>query len=425
MTITKTSDYEKQKWVLLGILLFIIPFPVLAFGFAWYLMIKAPSKKEGYTFYIYSMFILAYCYEFSESSNVDLVRYFKQLEHIEGMTLSKASAYFNDGLVTEHVLFWIIAQLQMPHLLPAITTATVFGVGTYITYDSASIEQRKNCWKILLVQLVMIPFFTVVANVRNVFAFSIVILAVYRDLVKSKRNLPTLILYLLAIFMHKTGIILFVLRILVPVFKRAYLLTVLLIFSLPVIIKFAYSHIYLVTFGGNLGKTARRLISSSYNYLLGTEGSGNLAEYAQRLESSTGATVNRYIIMAFMLGLFALYLIKYIKTKDMSNFQIYGVLLCALTLACNVIDAPIYWRFAAAACLVLAPVFYDFFDYQLFNPKTTNNIWVLIIMFLILRFAVQSYRSREIFTSPIAVNILITNAYTIMYQFIYSVFVYL
>ena len=388
-------------------------------------MVKAPRHwKQAIRIYVYSLFIIAFSYEFGDDSNSDLVRYFIQLEQLQGLSLKETAFYFNDGLFTEHILFWLIAQLRIPHLLPAVTTSIVYLIGAYITYDMATEIEIRECWKIIAAQLIIIPLFTVAANVRNIFSFSIVSLAIYRDLGKSKRNISTVILYLIGIFMHKTGIVLVLLRILVPICKKAIILTIGLVFSLPIVINFTYSHIYLIPFKGTIGSLLRRLVFSAYNYLLGAEGSGAIAAYAQRLESSLGNTANRIIIFSFSFGLFSLYLWKYFKTKKLTDFQVYGYLTCVITLASHVIDTSAYWRFCCAESLVMAPVFLDLIENRLFSRRTTNYISFFVVLFFCLRFAIHTYRVKGIFTSPIIINVLLTNAYTIFFQILRSVILY-
>ena len=111
-------------------------------------------------------------YSIVMSHTDDMTRYFSVLEALEGMSLRETINHMNDGLLVENVLFWMIAQLKMPHLLPAFTTSVVYGVGAYITFDLVKNGVYRYSWIILIIQFVMIPFSTVANNIRHVFAFS-------------------------------------------------------------------------------------------------------------------------------------------------------------------------------------------------------------------------------------------------------------
>ncbi len=315
--------------------------------------------------YAYGIFIFAYSYVPAQNSNLDIVRYFDQLERLYGYTLPEAIKLFSDNLFIENFLFWAIAQLRLPHLLPAITTCTVYGIGAYIACDSAKEGEECNIWRILLIQFIMIPFVSTLANVRNVFAFSLAVIASYRDLKKKKRDIWTLLLYIIPVFTHKTGLILIGIRFLVPIFKKFMLPALLLIFSLPVLINYALSHIYLFSFRGSLGVLIRRLIYSANNYLIGE------SEYAERIRNSLGAAVSRSLVFIFLIILIFFYIRHLYVEKKINDFEIMGYLLCIFTLACNVINTPAYWRFAVAAYLTSPMILYEFYGNRLFKKSLT------------------------------------------------------
>ena len=90
----------------------------------------------------------------------------------------------------------------------------VYGVAFYITCDVAEeYNAQSTIPAVIAIQGCMLPFFSIISNVRNVTAFSLIVLAVYLDTVKKKRNPVVLILYILPVFIHSSAIILVLLRI--------------------------------------------------------------------------------------------------------------------------------------------------------------------------------------------------------------------
>ena len=73
----------------------------------------------------YVFFIGAYCYEPDWSSNVDLVRYLPEVELYGELSLKEALASNGDILFARDMLFWICGKLQVPHMVPALTTSAV------------------------------------------------------------------------------------------------------------------------------------------------------------------------------------------------------------------------------------------------------------------------------------------------------------
>ena len=389
--------------------LILLFFPVLAFAFCWYEWYHAPCKwKQVLPIYIYSLFVLAYCYTPLETSNADLLRYFQRIDLLREFSLSEAIEFMGDGLYVENFLFWLAARLEMPYLLPALTTSTVFGIGAYITCDLSTEETSAHLWKILLIQFIMIPFFTVANNVRNVFAFSLVILASYRELEKKKRDFWTFALYIAPIFSHKTGIVLLIIRLLIPVFQRAIPLTLGIIVGLPFLIQSSYEHINWWNRSSFLGRTFFKLIRSSYIYLVGD------SAYAERVRNSLGAALTRYIVLFFFLLILILFLRMLRRKRRLSSFESMGYLLCVLSLACNVFDTPAYWRFAAAAALAMQPALYSFYRKELFSSRMTSTLKWLLSLYLPIRLGLAIIRLSSINWIGTGTRLMLTNFFSLL-----------
>lgn len=389
--------------------------PIVSFLYALIGFYKTPSRWKRYLlFYIYFIFIAAYCYMPLEGSNVDLFRYYAILDELKGMNLAETIGRLSDSLYVENILFWLVSKSNMYHILPAITTATVYGIGAYIACDMAQAEDFRYLYIILIIEAVMVPFFSVVVNIRNVFAFSLVILASYLELYKQKRTLGVLLLYVIPVFLHKTGIVILIVRLLVPLFKRAYVVALVMIFGLSELIIFAHSHITFIRFGGAFGRIIRKLINSSYRYLLGE------SEYAARVRNSTGAAITRYMVFAFLILMLALYIQKFRLNRKLLDFEIMGYMLCILSLSCNVIDTPAYWRFAAAFCLMIPSIMYSFYRGDLINGNIKRLIRSGLAVYLVLRFMIMMQRASIDWMETFSA-LAVTNIYTLIVQLVVSI----
>ena len=395
-----------------GIFVLII-FPILAFLFSWYGIVKYPGKWRIFLpFYCYSIFIFAYSITPNSDSNYDLIRYFQQLDDLTGLSLPEAIKYFNDNLFLENILFWSISQLKLPHLLPAITTCTVCSIGGYIACDSAEPGSERNIWRVLLVQFLMIPIVTTAYNVRNVFAFSLGVMAAYRELKQKKRDYITLLLYIAPFFIHKTGIIMFAIRLCIPVFKKYRVWALALIFSLPILITGAFRYVAYIPRGGILGKIIVRLIYSANSYLRGE------SEYAERIQNSLGAAVNRYVVFLFISVIIVFFVVYFREEKEPDLFFIFAYLLSIFTLACNVIVTPAYWRFAVAAELSCPVILHKLYSGDLFGKKMTYYVRWGLIAYMAMRVSLQVVRGSFFYNYETYYLFFTTNAITLFYQIV-------
>lgn len=325
----------------------LLPFPVVAAAFSWRCLIRYPFNWKFFlVLFIYSVFVFSYI--ITPAYENDLTRYFQIIDSIRNLSLGGAAAKMNDGLPVENLLFWIVARIGDNHLLPAVSTSVVYGITAYVTLDYAQNEGfLEDAWLVLLLQVLQYSFFSITNNVRNVFTFSIVVLAVYRDLYKKKKDVLTILLYLLPCFMHKTGAVILMLRIMVRFVKKALPLVIGIILFLPSVIIFLYSNRSRITMGGVVGRLLRKIVSSAYNYLSGT------TDYADTVSGSTGQALIRMIVMLTILILGVLCYLY--NNTCQSGLNTFCFLLCAVVLATNVFKTPAYWRFAAAAVIASPP----------------------------------------------------------------------
>ena len=174
---------------------------------------KKPWLWKHYLFFLVcTVFIISY--SFDPLNECDLTRYFEAVKTVGSMSsIQDVLAYREDGLIVRNLAFWLIGKTGDVHLLPAISNSIVYGIAGYITCDSA---QRDHFEKLippaLLIQICLLQFYATTSNVRNICSFSLIILAVYLDIVKEEHSIRVALLYILPCFLHPSGIFLVLFR---------------------------------------------------------------------------------------------------------------------------------------------------------------------------------------------------------------------
>lgn len=154
---------------------------------------------------------------------MDLTRYFQQLSNYSVLSWSSFVELVlkRNILVVQELLFYIIAKTNNFHLLPAIVIFVVYYITLYMITDYAKRNSinSKMMMKVIVFTIFVLPFPSLVSNVRNVLAFSIFILGIYREFQQNKKNLITYLLYILPVFIHISTLALLILRILLKVYS--------------------------------------------------------------------------------------------------------------------------------------------------------------------------------------------------------------
>ena len=335
--------------MIIFVMLLLMIFNPISLLISIYGVIKTPKQwRRFYPILIVSIGMLAY--HLPEIFNGDLSRYFVYLDSFSEMTFSQSVQYLNDKLYVENLLFWIVAKSSDYHVLPAITTATVYAVMIYITCDSAEVFGKEKYIPITLaVQLSCLPFGLIVENVRNISSFAVVILAIYLDIFKRKKDIWILILYVLPCFMHSSAIILLLIRITIKLtnkFKTVFLAGMM---GIPFIIDILYEHNEIWEKSGILKNIFFTVIKSAYVYLHSS------SEWTLIVQESTLQNVLK-IIVSLLAFLMLVYLygngVKYIAQKGINaEYQTLICILCVIVLLCNVFPGTVYWRFSATCIL--------------------------------------------------------------------------
>lgn len=395
------------------ILLSSVPLSVIFMGFV---CVKNPSNLKKYLpIYVFIMAVIAY--SITPNYVCDLTRYFEYMDYCRTLPIQESLSWADDGLIVKNFLFWFIGHLDDNHLLPALAVGSLYGVTAYIAIDSAK-ENKRNLYIVLLLQICMLPLFEATSNVRNMLAFSLIILAVYRDLVKKNLDILTIVLYIAPCFIHMTGIVIILIRISTIVAKRYPKITVISMVALPTMTIELYEHTLGAVIPGNIGKIITRAINKAYSSTLST------SVYAETMKNSGYVNACRLVTFIFLIAFIYLIFI-YLKEKhtEYKNFVVFCLILSCITVVWILLQAVKYWVFAVSMVISSGPVLsYFILNYKKIGSKARIAIMIITIM-AILRLGLEIYFiSDRIYIAEFFSGIMLTNAYTMLYHIVTGLF---
>ncbi len=198
----------------------------------------------------------------------DLFRYNQKMMELAGLSYRDLlqQTKLNDMLINQ--MFWAFGKLGWRFLLPAVSAFVLYSVMLEIY---GCVLQRTDASKYLKFILLMftmsiVSFYYSTEIIRNMLAFSISMYAVFRDLFQKKRNVYTIILYILPCMIHISSFVFIILRISVWLFYSAYPLFLAGIFISPFMLYEAYHATKNLTFSNRLLELFRQCIDSAYWY---------------------------------------------------------------------------------------------------------------------------------------------------------------
>jgi hypothetical protein len=220
----------------------------------------------------------------------------------------------------------------------------------------------------------MLPLGSIINNIRNIFAFSFVVLAAYLDLIKGKKTVGVFVLYAIGCMMHMSAVFILVLRIVCPIAKRflKWILLIPFIFSSFVVL--LYNHIAFFEIGF-FGDYLTKIIDKVYRNMMERD-----SDYAILAVTSVYQVLNRRVMIfaTFLILILVFYLIKKFVTNENKNFYVFLLLICVLTLSYNAFAIPYYWRFVSALMICMGAVLIVY----MINYKKCS-IWVKTVYYLL------------------------------------------
>lgn len=310
----------------------------------------APSKSKHYVFFLGLAFgMIAYCT--TPLRAIDITRYFQQLDSIRELPFSQAINWAEDGLVIKNIIFWLVSQTKDNRVLPFISIFTVYVSSSYIVVDSCG-DNKRLAGIILLFQLMTIPFYHSYSNVRNVSAFALLAVAVYRDMVKKKRTVATFLLYIIPCFIHMSGFVIVLFRAVIPLIRKFPYLGITSTMVIPTVVVYSYPVLRRIQLPGYVGQIVNRAIWKAYSSIVAT------SDYAVEAQGHGSFLAGRLVAVIFCIGLL-IFVFREIKRKRIESeydFQIFVGILTAITIIWSVMGVVKYWVLLFFVYLICTPV---------------------------------------------------------------------
>ncbi|HEM3690250.1 TPA: EpsG family protein [Streptococcus suis] len=335
------------------------------------------------------IFVFVLSYNYHPVGNSDLSRYIEWIQISKNYSLFSYIEFMGDNLYVTNFLFWLAGHLEMPYLVPALTTTVVYAVTIYITCDFAERNHLLSLIPyVLVIQILLLPYITIINNVRNVFAFSLVIFAVYRDLYQKKRNLFTYLSYIISMFVHKTSLVIIGIRLLAILAGKYTILSLVIAFLIPTILSASFPYIPTISSYGSLGKILGDALLTGYRSMVST------STWAITVMTGKYYLINRYFSY-FMSGIFLLIGSGVLKKRNsLDNIKRYFYflsLLSIITIATNVFRTPVYWRFFAAVVIASGPILVMMLKEKKIWQIKTIQIWFAILTLSLFFLVLQIY----------------------------------
>ena len=318
------------------------------------LIFGKPSLHQKYVFFIGLLFgIIGYC--MTPTREIDISRYWLQLDYIRDSAFSNAFNWNGDGLFIKNIFFWVISKANDNHLLPFFSMLIVYSSAGYII--SKSVEGKENSFGLLLIlELLLLPIYNIFSNVRNATSFAILSIAVFRDIYQNKRNCVTIMMYVIPCFIHMTGFVVVVFRLLTLFIKKIPHLGVWCMLGIPTAIMALAPRLRSIHLPGYIGLIFDRAVWKAYASMAGT------SDYAQRTQEHGSFIANRALTFLFILAFYFL-IQKYIEKNRNSRRETYAyyveivLMVTAIQCAMGVVK---FWVFAYLMFIAAAPILSEY-----------------------------------------------------------------
>ena len=332
--------------------------PIMGIFIILCIVIKNWNKTEHnnlkvYIFPLAMIFgMIGYSMTIQKHSGTDLSNYFDLLDSLKFKSLSAIFLSDMEKLYTKDILFYFVNLTENNHILPFIVGITAYSIVFYVLFDRIMNSNEKfKTYEILILSVICTgiigPYF-IICNVRCVLSYCIITLAIYREIYQKKKNIITILLYILPLGLHSSSIVILVIRLLSTYVKRFSKIMTFIPILLPNIISFAYENI------GSIGiKIIDKAISKAYIYLNWEQGG-----FATAVDKSVMNLIVRSSGTLFLASII-IFIILNKNTKRILQDKIisYLYLVCLFALGCLHIKTGAFWRFEAIVVLFSPIIF--------------------------------------------------------------------
>ena len=346
--------------------------PVLGIPLGLAGLTKNVKNWKPYIFCI-ALSLAGFAYSYSPAGNSDLASYIKVFDSFREQSFWEAVTYsgtssggYGSGLFAFYAFAWLIGKIGDYHLASAITVFFIYYIGFYVTCkvgEDIGAKTRSIIGYLLFIILAL-NFHAVINNLRNVFAFALIGCAVFRDCYLKKRNIWTLLLYVIPIFFHTTAILYVLIRVIFIIPRKLKGIVALILLGTSTIIAFLYNILYRIQSSNFIVKLFVFAVQKGYAFFNDT--SSNWGLIVQRSGSQRLSRIV-YITIAIVMCISVVIIFRrsrknggttdVIAEKRYENIIDLPFYTGLMAISCVQMLMPEYWRFASVLILFGAPIY--------------------------------------------------------------------
>ena len=346
------------------------------------------------------------------SLQVDLTRYFAQVDALRGVQ-GFGSVFYTLGIsdrlqVSSKFLFYLVSRFSYDNLLPFVVVMLVACIGLYLIKDYTAAHDFAKPTQVLMYVafLLLMPWGTVITNIRYITGLAFMVLALYRDLYQQRNDPITWLMYILGCTMHLVIVLFLMARIGLAFFlgflktkdkktRNFLLLALLLIMAL-----FSQSSLF------------RLFMDKALFYLQGGSEGSTVQTWFQMADNSVGRRLGKYAEELFTLSQAVLIIPAIWRThidKDTPHNNIYwytfGVLV--LTFLMTLMPGTTWVRFAFMVAFMSVFIISAEETYlkNVYLVLVNQSIWLGMLIWSVI-WQVYQYTGSEIMTRNDYFNIL-------------------
>lgn len=327
-----------------------------------------------------SLTLAVMAYYYVPTADSDITRYFQWVELYSRYDFSYLIDSFFSGrqsFIAFSILCWFMGHYANMHLLPAFVVFTVFLIAQYITCKTAEDYKipSKYTFAYIILILLGLGFYHVTNNIRNILAFSLIGLGVFRDVYQKKRDPLTYILYVIAFFLHSSSIALICLRFVLKYLKKTRKFALAFVVLASPILRIAEFFIVKIPSGNPVITIVKNMVVKGSGYYTHVD-----ADWAVTA-SKSGAVIVLKLLYLTLIALFTIVIYPILKKNKIERCTSVYDLICRIfnlklqteqgelmyfefvfylfmmTFACIPMVMPEYWRFASVALVMGGPLY--------------------------------------------------------------------
>lgn len=355
--------------------------------------------------------VFGYSMAFSYNAN-DLSRYYDLIITFVDKSFRQIVLFDNEHLYVQDMLYYFVSRTGNVNIIAFITAFVVYSVVFYVLFDMIERFNKReykvsDIFKLIIISVGIVSPYFIICNVRCILAFVIICFAVYREKVQKKKNLLTLLLYILPVLLHSSAIVIILMRVVSPIVKKVKKTSILFIVLIPKVIDFLYNLLK----GKNFGFFTN-VINKAYYYF-----NWNNGGWASQVQSYFSHTFIRITGTIFLIIVIIIILYYNKKTKNnelfdkpMIDFLYFSSIFALGTLY---IKTGAFWRFESIVVLFSSVLFIQLLN----NYRNFSSIINLIFLFsLLVFFANLVSMFRNIYFLETINNIITTSGLKILFE---------